>query len=41
MQLQLLFLVKRESNIDSKRKLIIWLKQRLEKDSVEVYRQQQ
>jgi hypothetical protein len=25
--------------LDSKKKLVIWLKQRLEKDSVELYRQ--
>jgi uncharacterized hydrophobic protein (TIGR00271 family) len=37
----LLYKSKTELNLDSKRKLIIWLKQRLEKDSVEVYRQQQ
>jgi uncharacterized hydrophobic protein (TIGR00271 family) len=37
----LLYKSKAELKWDSKRKLIIWLKQRLEKDSVEVYRQQQ
>jgi uncharacterized membrane protein len=37
----LLYKSKADLNLDSKRKLIIWLKQRLEKDSVEVYRQQQ
>jgi uncharacterized hydrophobic protein (TIGR00271 family) len=37
----LLYKSKTDLNLDSKRKLIIWLKQRLEKDSVEVYRQQQ
>jgi uncharacterized hydrophobic protein (TIGR00271 family) len=37
----LLYKSKAELKLDSKRKLIIWLKQRLEKDSVEVYRQQQ
>lgn len=37
----LLYKSNTELNLDSKRKLIIWLKQRLEKDSVEVYRQQQ
>ncbi|PWA10775.1 DUF389 domain-containing protein [Flavobacterium laiguense] len=37
----ILYKSKTELNLDSKRKLIIWLKQRLEKDSVEVYRQQQ
>jgi uncharacterized hydrophobic protein (TIGR00271 family) len=35
----LLYKSKTDLNLDSKRKLIIWLKQRLEKDSVEVYRQ--
>ena len=35
-----LYISKTELNIDSKKKLIVWLKQRLEKDSVEVYRQQ-
>jgi hypothetical protein len=29
-----------ELNLDSKRRLIIWLKQRLEQDSIEVYKQQ-
>lgn len=37
----LLYKSNTELNLDSKRKLIIWLKQRLEKDSVEVYGQQQ
>ncbi|WP_281322485.1 DUF389 domain-containing protein [Flavobacterium aestivum] len=35
----LLYKSKTNLNLDSKRKLIIWLKQRLEKDSIEVYRQ--
>jgi hypothetical protein len=35
----LLYKSKTELNLDSKRKLMSWLKQRLEKDSVEVYRQ--
>lgn len=37
----LLYKSKVELNLDSKRKLMVWLKQRLEKDSVEVYRQRQ
>jgi uncharacterized hydrophobic protein (TIGR00271 family) len=37
----LLYKSKAELKLDSKKKLIIWLKQRLEKDSVEVYRQHQ
>jgi uncharacterized hydrophobic protein (TIGR00271 family) len=37
----LLYKSKVELKLDAKKKLIIWLKQRLEKDSVEVYRQQQ
>jgi uncharacterized hydrophobic protein (TIGR00271 family) len=37
----LLYKSKAELKLDAKNKLIIWLKQRLEKDSVEVYRQQQ
>lgn len=36
----LLYKSKNELNLDSKKKLVIWLKQRLEKDSVEVYRNQ-
>jgi uncharacterized hydrophobic protein (TIGR00271 family) len=36
----LLYKSKTELKLDSKIKLMIWLKQRLEKDSVEVYRQQ-
>ncbi|MDR6846233.1 DUF389 domain-containing protein [Flavobacterium granuli] len=36
----LLYKSKTELKLDSKRKLMSWLKQRLEKDSVEVYRQQ-
>jgi uncharacterized hydrophobic protein (TIGR00271 family) len=36
----LLYKSKTELNMDSKKKLVVWLKQRLEKDSVEVYRQQ-
>jgi uncharacterized hydrophobic protein (TIGR00271 family) len=36
----LLYKSKTELKLDSKRKLMNWLKQRLEKDSVEVYRQQ-
>jgi uncharacterized hydrophobic protein (TIGR00271 family) len=36
----LLYKSKTELNLDSKKKLMIWLEQRLEKDSVEIYRQQ-
>jgi uncharacterized hydrophobic protein (TIGR00271 family) len=36
----LLYKSKNELKLDSKKKLVIWLKQRLEKDSVEVYRNQ-
>jgi uncharacterized hydrophobic protein (TIGR00271 family) len=35
----LLYKSKTELDLDSKKKLVIWLKQRLEKDSVELYRQ--
>ena len=35
----LLYKSKTELKLDSKKKLVIWLKQRLEKDSIEVYRQ--
>lgn len=37
----LLYKSKTDLNLDSKKKLVVWLKQRLEKDSVEVYRQQE
>lgn len=37
----LLYKSKTELDLDSKKKLTIWLKQRLEKDSVEIYRQQE
>lgn len=36
----LLYKSETELNLDSKKKLVVWLKQRLEKDSVEVYRNQ-
>ena len=36
----LLYKSKTSLNLDSKKKLVVWLKQRLEKDSIEVYRQQ-
>lgn len=36
----LLYKSKTDLDLESKKKLVIWLKQRLEKDSVEIYRQQ-